>query len=228
MSPDVPTIHAPQLGEPGEHCSDCGSTLAADQRYCLACGARRADARLPFMEVLGAGGAAPGPVSPMYATAPSAGPPLPASSHAARQRANLTAVGSVACLLAALGIGVLLGKDNSSSAKAQAPQVITVGGAGVPAAAAAGAAAGTAGSAAAAKKSASKSSSSSTKKSSSTAGSSKSTAKPSAATQQLNNTSGSDYVKKSAKLPKVVGTGGKPPPKDNKKAGGGTGSVTIG
>jgi hypothetical protein len=39
--------------------------MAPDQRYCLSCGARRAEARLDFLEILrGAPGAAPHPAAP--------------------------------------------------------------------------------------------------------------------------------------------------------------------
>jgi hypothetical protein len=55
---EMPTIteaelHRPSLGPEGEPCAVCGAALSADQRYCLNCGARRADARLPFLELLG-------------------------------------------------------------------------------------------------------------------------------------------------------------------------------
>jgi SPOR domain len=45
-------LHRPVLGAEGEPCAVCGAPLAADQRYCLNCGARRADARLPFLDLL--------------------------------------------------------------------------------------------------------------------------------------------------------------------------------
>jgi hypothetical protein len=38
----IDTIEQPVLGEHGEPCRECGVPLAADQRYCLNCGARRA------------------------------------------------------------------------------------------------------------------------------------------------------------------------------------------
>ena len=47
-------LHRPALGVEGEPCAVCGAALASDQRYCLNCGARRADARVPFLEFLGA------------------------------------------------------------------------------------------------------------------------------------------------------------------------------
>jgi len=43
-----------RLGEEGERCRACEAPLAPDQRYCLNCGERRAEARIPFMDVLGA------------------------------------------------------------------------------------------------------------------------------------------------------------------------------
>ena len=33
-------------------CPTCGAAMAADQRYCLACGNRRAEARLDYLEIL--------------------------------------------------------------------------------------------------------------------------------------------------------------------------------
>jgi predicted amidophosphoribosyltransferase len=46
------TMSAPALGQPGELCAGCGVPLAEDQRYCLNCGYRRADSRVPYTEVL--------------------------------------------------------------------------------------------------------------------------------------------------------------------------------
>lgn len=44
----VPDFFAPRLGPDGEACAACGGALAADQRYCLNCGTRRAATRVPF------------------------------------------------------------------------------------------------------------------------------------------------------------------------------------
>lgn len=41
-------VHAPTLGEHGEPCARCGAPLAHDQRYCLNCGLRRGDDRIPL------------------------------------------------------------------------------------------------------------------------------------------------------------------------------------
>ena len=43
-----PDFFAARLGPDGEACATCGASLAADQRYCLNCGERRAATRVPF------------------------------------------------------------------------------------------------------------------------------------------------------------------------------------
>jgi hypothetical protein len=214
-------IHAPTLGAQGEPCATCGAPLAADQRYCLECGARRAQARLAFRDIL-AGHAPPSGAAP--AGAPAASDPPPA-------RAGLAFLAGLLCLLVALGVGVLIGRsgnDTPTAATTPPPQVITVGGS-APAATTP-AAGSTDNSGAAGKDSSSSSSSASSKGSSGS--SSKSSKSGSKATnnsvKDLSNSSGSDYQKKSDKLPKQVGTGGKAPPKDNKPAGGGSDFQDIG
>jgi hypothetical protein len=58
-------LHAPVLGPPGEPCAACGAPLAADQRYCLACGERRGPRRLdPLAHARAPGVAAPAPTTP--------------------------------------------------------------------------------------------------------------------------------------------------------------------
>ena len=52
----IETLPEPRLGEPGEACAECGSPLAADQRYCLECGTRRGDPRLDYGNYLKNGG----------------------------------------------------------------------------------------------------------------------------------------------------------------------------
>jgi hypothetical protein len=178
-----------------EACPSCGAQLAGDQRYCLNCGARRGEARVPFMEILGGRVAAPAP------------PAAPERTHSQR---NLTIVASIGCLLLALGVGVLIGhggRDRTPASSSSPPQVISVQGGGAAAAPAA---------AAATKKS------SKTKKgragSAATAGASHATNK---SIKNLDKLSPEQYQKQSQKLPKTVGTGGKAPPKDNKPAAGG-------
>lgn len=42
----------PTFGDQGDPCPACGSPLDSDQRYCLNCGRRRADTRVPYAEML--------------------------------------------------------------------------------------------------------------------------------------------------------------------------------
>jgi hypothetical protein len=109
-------------------CSNCGAALAADQRYCLACGERNGDPRLP---VMGGRDALSSPATPAAVTTTTRGPRGGGST-------NTALIAGVGTLLVALGVGVVIGRssDNDNST-AKTPQVITVG---APAAAAAGAA----------------------------------------------------------------------------------------
>ena len=178
-----------------EACPSCGGQLAGDQRYCLNCGARRGDARVAFMEILGAGAPAPPPVA------------APERTHSQR---NLTIVASIGCLLLALGVGVLIGhggRDRTPASSSSPPQVISVQGGGAAAAPAAAAATKKSGKA---KKGAAGSAA--------TAGASHATNK---SIKNLDKLSPEQYQKQSQKLPKTVGTGGKAPPKDKKPAAGG-------
>jgi hypothetical protein len=210
-------IHAPTLGAQGEPCASCGAPLAGDQRYCLECGARRAQARVAFRDILAPGGAPPTPPASPPASAPE-GPPA---------RSGPAFLAGLLCLLAALGVGVLIGNSGGDGTAATPPpaQVITVGGA-------ASAPAATAPAATTPAASTSAGTSGSSAKSSKGSGSSAKSSKGSAAANQkvkdLNSSSGADYQKKSQKLPKAVGTSGKPAKKDNKPAGGGTGFQDIG
>lgn len=45
---DEATSVLPVLGAEGDECSDCGSPLAVDQRYCLECGERRSGPRVDY------------------------------------------------------------------------------------------------------------------------------------------------------------------------------------
>ena len=213
-------IHAPTLGAQGEPCASCGAPLAGDQRYCLECGARRAQARIAFRDILAGGGAQP----PPPAVPPASGPDGPPA------RSGLAFLAGLLCLLAALGVGVLIGNSggDGTAATPPPPQVITVGGA----AAAPGATAPAASTSTPAPSTSSPGASGSSAKSSKGSGSSAKSSKGSAAdnkkVQDLNSSSGADYQKKSQKLPKAVGTSGAPAKKDHKPAGGGTGFQEIG
>jgi hypothetical protein len=97
--------------------------MASDQRYCLECGQRRGDPRLPFMDA----------VVLMDAVKQSRQPPPPAPQ---RKRSgispNAALIAGVGTLLLALGIGVLIGHSGTREVAqtAAAPQVIKVGGGG--------------------------------------------------------------------------------------------------
>jgi hypothetical protein len=108
-----------------ESCPNCGARMAADQRYCLNCGHRRGDPRLPFMdavvfmESMNAPGGAAG-------TPP---PPPPAEPKSNRMNANAALIAGVATLVLAIGVGFLIGRSGHENSSAPAaPQVIKVEG----------------------------------------------------------------------------------------------------
>ena len=110
----------------GDNCPNCGASLAPDQRYCLACGHRRGDPRLPFMDAVVFMESAKQP-APAETAAAAAAPP----DRRPFMSANASLVAGVATLILAIGVGVLIGRSGdggSSNAAAPAPQVITVGG----------------------------------------------------------------------------------------------------
>jgi hypothetical protein len=121
------SVHAPVLGQPGEPCSRCGSSLAADQRYCLECGARRAEARLPFLDVLAPDAAAAG------------APPPERRPRLVESITGGTAALGVALAVLFLAVGVLVGRSGGDKASAPAPSVVTVGNGAAPASSAGGA-----------------------------------------------------------------------------------------
>jgi hypothetical protein len=221
--------HRPPLGEPNAPCRGCGAPLASDQRYCLQCGTRRAEARLPFLEILARQVPAP-PAAASATTTTTRGLPTGPAAWLGRVSTNAAAVAGVACLLLALGVGVLIGGLGSDDASGNGgpPQIITVGGAALPAAAPAAAASTTAPPVTETTPGDTAPAGSTTKSTKKKAAAS--AAKPSAAVKDLDKASGDDYVKKSAKLPKTVGTGGKAPPKDTSgtKIGGGSETEEIG
>ncbi len=118
-------IHSPVTGG-GDVCANCGSSLAPDQRYCLACGQRRGDPRLPFMDAVVFMDAAKHPQT--------LAPPAPPSPPDKRpfMSANASLVAGVATLVLAIGVGVLIGRsgEGDSGSANQTPQIIRVGGSG--------------------------------------------------------------------------------------------------
>jgi len=225
------------LGAAGEHCAACGAALAADQRYCLNCGVRRAESRVPFPESLsgGAAGASPaagggGSSVPVPAGgaagdgAPGTVPTAPAAK-AKRSWADrdllLPVLGTA---LLAIAVGILIGRSGASdtiNTKAPVVNVSPQAGAAVaaPTDTTANASSDAAADADAGDKTA-KAGKTTTEKAAPPANVSKS---------DLQNTAtGKDYVNKSKKLPTEVSLGGTAPPKDNKPAGGGAEAETIG
>lgn len=120
---------APELNNPlaggSDNCPNCGASLAPDQRYCLACGHRRGDPRLPFMDAVTFMES-----SKRQPQSESAAAPAPASDRRPFMSANASLVAGVATLVLAIGVGVLIGRSGDSGAgdaAAPAPQIIRVG-----------------------------------------------------------------------------------------------------
>lgn len=121
-TPPAPTIQSPAKAGGGDHCGNCGSPLALDQRYCLQCGQRRGEPRLPFMDAV---------VLMDAVRQPRQAPPPPPKKKRGGISPNAALITGVGVLLLALGIGVLIGQSGNSGTIASAPpapQVITVGG----------------------------------------------------------------------------------------------------
>jgi hypothetical protein len=99
--------------------------MATDQRYCLECGRRRGDPRLPFMDAVVLMDAVNRPAQDS--------PPPPSKRKRTGVSPNAALIAGVGTLLLALGIGVLIGRaghQEFAQTAAAAPQVIKVGGGG--------------------------------------------------------------------------------------------------
>lgn len=117
----VPPAQATPLAVvPPESCGSCGAPLAPDQRYCLHCGEVRPTARREL------------PAGLLRREHIRDTEPDRAVSPAERRPSTATALAGLACLLLAMGVGVLIGRGASGDSPAAAP--ITI--AGAPAAAA--------------------------------------------------------------------------------------------
>ena len=119
--PATPQIHAATV-QGGDQCASCGALLAADQRYCLECGQRRGDPRLPFMDAV---------VLMDAVQRPAQAPPPPPKKKRSGVSPNAALITGVGTLLLALGIGVLIGRSGNHEVAQTAgpPQIIKVGGA---------------------------------------------------------------------------------------------------
>ncbi len=103
------TTQQPPTPTPGgTACANCGAPLAADQRYCLSCGARRGEPRVPPPAA---------PTEPVAAAEPAARP---------ADVSPLAAVIGIALLGGMLLIGVLIGRETGGDEPAPGP-VVTVG-----------------------------------------------------------------------------------------------------
>ena len=98
--------------------------MAADQRYCLECGQRRGEPRLPFMDAV--------VLMDVVVKGPSKVPPAPPAKRRARLSANATLIAGIGTLLLALGIGVLIGRsgNHTNSAASSTPVIVKVPGSG--------------------------------------------------------------------------------------------------
>jgi hypothetical protein len=122
-APTTP-VQTSMVAAGGDQCPSCQATMAADQRYCLECGHRRGDPRLPFMDAV---------VFMEAARQPSgaAAAPPPPRERKPRMSANASLIAGIATLILAIGVGVLIGRSGNSgttSAANAAPQIIKVGG----------------------------------------------------------------------------------------------------
>lgn len=128
VGPAMPSMAA--FGS-NETCPTCNARMAADQRYCLNCGHRRGDPRLPFMDAVVF-------MESMNSSPGGAGtpPPPPAQQSGGsnnKWNANAALIAGVATLVLAIGVGFLIGRtghNDNSSAGAGKVQVVQVGGTG--------------------------------------------------------------------------------------------------
>lgn len=121
--PEPPTTQVQTAAvQAGDQCPSCGGLLASDQRYCLECGQRRGDPRLPFMDAV---------VLMEAVKQPGAAPPLPPpKKKRSGVSPNAALIAGIGTLLLALGIGVLIGRSGNNEVAApaqQAPIVIHSG-----------------------------------------------------------------------------------------------------
>jgi hypothetical protein len=224
-------VTMPRLGKPGEPCEQCGTPLAADQRYCLNCGKRRGAPRVDYRALAPAGAAAAAEPTSNGAPKPAdeAGEEKAEQPKTERDYAPLAAVGGIAILGLMLLVGVLIGRGDGDGGAPPAPVVLESGGArgGSETASGAGSNSGGGGLTAGGN-----SGGGDDQKAKSTQ--QEAAADPDAveaSTQDLEaleNESGEDAAKNALKLPDKIATPGAPPPIDKSVApGAGEGGETI-
>ena len=205
-----------------EICEQCGVPLADDQRYCLECGQRHGGPRVDYRHYMAG---SPEPAEPKSEPAP-AGADGEEPQKPQRDFAPLAAVGGIAILGLMLLVGVLIGKGNSDTAAAPAPQVVRVQGGG------GGEESGGEGSDSSKDTSGGLGAGGTKKAKKSGGGSGGGTGNAVKASEgdleELGSTSGEDYVKQSENLPNEIATPGKPPPIDKSTPpGGGEGGAEV-
>jgi hypothetical protein len=121
-TPTTAPAHAAPTHSPvpnsGEQCPSCGTHVAADQRYCLACGARCGEPRLPFMSAVTFMDAMKTPEGGAASAPPPRRPQRRISS-------NTALFATIGILLLAMGVGVLIGRSGNRSV-ATAPQTAPI------------------------------------------------------------------------------------------------------
>jgi hypothetical protein len=101
----------PAAAGDGGTCPECGSALAADQRYCLNCGWRRGEPRVDYQSrILGGGQPA------------TAGAPAATTAPSNPQWSPVVAIGAIALLGVFLLLGVLIGKKGNDTTQTVAAQ----------------------------------------------------------------------------------------------------------
>jgi hypothetical protein len=224
------------LGKPGEPCEQCGSPLAADQRYCLNCGKRRGAPRVDYRQQMLGGAAEAGSEQPQSAAAATEPEPAKgkgegkAEPKGERDFAPLAAVGGIAVLGLMLLVGVLIGKGDSGDTVAAPAPVVRVGGtAGTEAntaEAGAGASAGGAKNTGIGGSSANKKNAKSGSKEATSTGDAVEASTDEL--EELEGESGEEAAKNALKLPDKIATPGAPPPIDKSKPpGGGEGGGLV-
>lgn len=110
-SAEEPTEIYPIHGD-AQPCRGCGAPVARDQRYCLGCGERSPNGKVPFAQTL----------------APEPAAPAAAATAAGRGGVGPGLAAAIVCLAVLfLGTGVLVGRSGSSGGGqvAAAPQAVT-------------------------------------------------------------------------------------------------------
>jgi hypothetical protein len=98
-----PAVHVPRLARETEPCAHCGALLASDQRYCLNCGERRADMRVPFPVTAAPVATPPAPPRPVVRRDPGGLPQWAVSAFFGLAGAAALALGILAGVLLAGG-----------------------------------------------------------------------------------------------------------------------------